>query len=121
MLLVAKEPCGHGIDGLNFHHLVEKYYGPSATTSQSHSGIINFLLANGVVGTLLLVIFLGSLVRLGWLGFYRRDSLPGFFLTMLVLGFFFRGMWDDIWRDSMLEEFAFLTMFLFCWCRGIHV
>ncbi|TCP13083.1 O-antigen ligase-like membrane protein [Crenobacter luteus] len=116
--LILREPLGQGIAGDNFHRLVERYYGESKTTSQSHSGVINFALANGIPGLLLWLLLLGALVYAGGRAFYRDGLVPGLFLMMLVLSYAGRSLIDDVLRDHMLEMFFFLTMLLLALCRA---
>lgn len=109
--LILKEPMGNGLRGDNFHRLVERYFGPT-TTTQSHSGMINFALAVGIPGLLMWLAILGCLARVGWLQFFRRGSIPGLFLLVYVISTGMRSVVDDIWRDHMLEQFFFFSAFL---------
>ncbi|SMF02331.1 O-Antigen ligase [Pseudogulbenkiania subflava DSM 22618] len=117
-LLVLKEPLGQGIAGDNFHRMVERHYGESKTTSQSHSGLINFALANGIPGLLMWLIVLAYLMYCGFRAFYHDGLVPGLFLSMLVLSYAGRSLIDDVLRDHMLEMFFFLSMMLLSLCHG---
>lgn len=109
--LILKEPLGNGLHGDNFHRLVERYFGPT-TTTQSHSGMINFALAVGIPGLLMWLAILGYLARIGWVQFFRYGRMPGLFLMVYVFSTGMRSMVDDIWRDHMLEQFFFFSAFL---------
>ncbi|TDR80767.1 O-antigen ligase family protein [Paludibacterium purpuratum] len=113
--LMLKEPWGQGLRGDNFHLLVAKYYGPT-TTTQSHSGMINFALANGIPGMVLWLVILGWLTAIGLHRFYRYRRAAGLCLAIFVMGMTLRGLVDDIWRDHMLEMFFFFCGLLLTLC-----
>jgi hypothetical protein len=113
--LVLQEPWGQGLRADNFHQLVARYFG-NTTTSQSHSGMINFALANGLPGLLLWLMILAGLIGIGGRSFYREGKIAGLFLMAFVLGFAMRSVFDDIWRDHMLEMFFFFCAVLLSLC-----
>ncbi|BEV73153.1 hypothetical protein THUN1379_26350 [Paludibacterium sp. THUN1379] len=113
--MVLKEPLGMGWYAENFHRAVEKYYGYT-TTTQSHSGMINFTLSNGIPGFILWLMLLGWLIGYGLRHFYQRKMISGLALAIFVMGMTMRGFFDDIWRDHMLEMFFFISGFLLMLC-----
>ncbi len=115
--IVAKEPLGIGIASDNFHRLVEKYYQEPSTTSQSHSGLLNFTLAAGIPGLILWLCIIGYLLKRGWVCFYRHKKTAGLFLIMFVFGFAVRSIFDDVLRDHMLEIFFFFSALLLALCE----
>jgi O-antigen ligase len=107
--LMLKEPIGQGYSKSNFHQLVERYYGPAESTSQAHSGLINFGLAYGIPGLLIWLALMGALVWHGGRVFYRERRMAGLFLMVFVVSFTLRSLIDDILRDHMREMFFFFT------------
>lgn len=116
--LIKQEPWGRGIYGYNFHQMVEQYFGKSSTTSQSHSGLINWTIANGILGTVLLLVIVSQVLVIAARSFYRDGKSQGLILMMLIIGFLTRSLVDDVWRDSMLEELFFLVGLLLVLCSA---
>ncbi|GGY16619.1 hypothetical protein GCM10011289_19910 [Paludibacterium paludis] len=114
--LVAKEPLGIGIGNDNFHRLVEKHFQEPSTTTQSHSGLLNFTFAAGIPGLLLWLMLIFSFAATGWNSFYREKKVVGLFLLMFILGFTSRSVFDDVLRDHMLEMFTFFSCLLLVIC-----
>lgn len=116
--LIAHEPLGQGISGDNFLRLSEHYYGPSAGTSQAHSGLINFTIANGIPGIVLLVAVFGWLAYRGFSAFYHNGNVAGLFLLIFTLGFIGRSVLDDVLRDHMFEMFFLISGLLLHLCQS---
>lgn len=113
--LIGREPLGQGLDNDVFHFLVDKHFGPT-TTTQSHSGLINFTLNHGLPGLILWLLLLGQLFLLGVRAFYQEGKIPGLYLMLLILALFFRGIINNTWQRHHLEESFFLCAFFVAAC-----
>lgn len=108
--LMAERPLGVGFGRNAFGHAVEKKYG--IRTAHSHSGIIDLGVGVGVLGVALWLVFLGTLLRLGYRGLRKSHSFPALVLLFLTTGYSFRMLVDSTIRDHMLQMFLFLAAFL---------
>lgn len=66
---IAEHPWGLGFDPDVFGRYVTERFGIPQGISSSNSGLIDFALANGIVGLGLLLILAGSLMLCGWRAF----------------------------------------------------
>jgi hypothetical protein len=114
--LIGQEPWGQGIRGDNYHRLVSKYFGKT-TTTQSHSGMVNFTLALGIPGMILWLAILSQLVLIGGRSFYLEGKIPGLFLMIFVIGVTVRSMLDNVWADHIMEQFFFFCAFFLALCH----
>ena len=75
----------------------------------SHSGVVDFFIANGLPGLLLWFAFLLSLTVLGWTTFTGANMALGLMLIFLISGFFSRSLVDSNIRDHVLQQFLFMV------------
>jgi len=75
----------------------------------SHSGVVDFFIANGLPGLLLWFAFLISLTVLGWTTFTGANMALGLMLIFLISGFFSRSLVDSNIRDHVLQQFLFMV------------
>lgn len=102
---VASHPWGLGYGGDAFGRWVKERWGIEGAVS-SHSGWLDFLLANGLPGGLLLAAFAWALIRWGWHSWQSGHPF-GLALIFFVLHYFFRGAIDGIFYGSRLTGAAF--------------
>lgn len=111
--LVFDNPWGTGYNRLAYGAGIDhKYQMNGAYRAHSHSGVIDFTIANGVVGLILWLGFLGSLFYVGWQTFRNGQIGLGLTLMFLVSGFMVRSIVDSNIRDHVLQQFIFLAMIL---------
>jgi len=111
---VADHPLGLGYGADAFGRYVHERFGISGMVS-SHSGWIDFALANGIVGLVLFLAFAAALVRRGWLSFLT-GSPAGAALALLVIHFVGRALIDGNLAGSRLTGFALLAGALWAMC-----
>lgn len=105
-------PMGTGFNRNAFFDTLDREYHLNGTVrgGHSHSGIVDFMIANGIPGAILWLVFLASCAWVGW-GMVRRGSVAqGLTVVFLVTGFFNRGLVDSNIRDHVLQQFLFLLM-----------
>lgn len=112
VLLVRDQPLGSGFSRSAFgDRIVQKY---TAATSlegaHSHSGIVDFAIANGLPGLFLWFAFMAALIWLGWRAYRSGNVASGLMLVFLVTGFLGRSLVDSTLRDHMLQQFMFLAL-----------
>lgn len=114
MLLVGENPFGTGFNRNAFGDGIDSKYdmGGSFRGGHSHSGLIDFVIANGVPGLVLWLVFLGILFYAGWSAFIKGRMAVGLVLMFIVSGFFNRSLVDSNIRDHMLQQFMFLSMLI---------
>lgn len=112
LVLVKEYPLGTGYNRNAFGDGIDRKYDMGGTYrgGHSHSGLIDFAIANGIPGLLLWLAFLGSLFYAGWSAFMMGSIAPGLTLMFIVSGFFSRSIVDSNLRDHMLQQFMFLAM-----------
>lgn len=106
---IAKHPMGIGYTRHAFGDAV-RLDNPEFVHAHSHSGILDFTISNGILGTALWLGFLFSTLFFGWSAFHREHNPSGLILFLIVSGFLTRSIVDSNIRDHMLEQFMFLTM-----------
>ena len=84
----------------------------------SHSGIVDFFIANGVPGLLLWFAFLLSITVLGWKTFAGANMALGLMLIFLISGFFSRSLVDSNIRDHVFQQFLFMAGIFATLCAG---
>ena len=112
MLLIAENPLGRGFHRSAFGRaLMEKYSVSEVHSLQSHSGIIDFTVATGIPGGILLYGLFLLMFIYGLKSSVKSPSLiiPGLGLALLVTDFGFRSIVDSILRDHMFEMFMFIS------------
>lgn len=117
--LTLDKPWGSGYNRSAFGDRIDEKYHPEGGSrgGHSHSGVVDFAIANGFVGIFLYCIFLASIFKIGWVAFSRSNVALGVAIMCLVSGFFGRGILDSNIRDHMLQQFLFMAM-LFCSLAG---
>lgn len=113
-LLIVENPLGYGFNRNIFGiALADKYNIDKEHISSihSHSGLIDFTMATGIPGGLLLYTFFVLLTLYGLKMSIKSPYLilPGFGLTLLVINFATRSVLDSVLRDHMFEMFMFLA------------
>jgi heptosyltransferase-3 len=106
--LVAEHPLGLGFSRTAFGEGLFAKYG-EGHGGHSHSGLLDFTIANGIPGLLLWIAFLSVIIRDSWRRFFSRGNPYAPLLLFLVAGFLVRSVVDSNMRDHMLEQFMFLV------------
>lgn len=112
MKLVMDQPWGTGFNRNAFGDGIDRKYnlGGSCRGAHSHSGLIDFAIANGLPGLVLWLAFLASLAWAGWRAFSGDQMAMGLILMFLVSGFLGRSIVDSNLRDHILQQFLMLTV-----------
>lgn len=113
---IADHPLGMGYGANAFGRYVQERFAIPGAIS-SHSGWIDFALANGIIGLLLFLALAISLIRRGLLSFLAGNP-AGAALALLVLHFVCRGLLDGILTGSRLTGFALVAGGLWAICRA---
>ncbi len=113
--LISDRPMGSGYNRNAFGDGVDRKYEQQgrARGGHAHSGVIDFTIANGVVGLMLWIGFLGSVFYVGWQTFRGDQVAQGLTLMFLVSGFMGRSIVDSNIRDHVLQQFFFLAMLFY--------
>lgn len=111
-LLILEHPMGTGYNRNAFGDGIDRKYEMNGVYrgGHSHSGLVDFAIANGIPGLLLWLSFLGALFYTGWVAFMQGQIAPGLTLMFIVSGFLSRSVVDSNIRDHMLQQFMFLAM-----------
>jgi hypothetical protein len=107
---MAEHPLGLGYGSDAFGRYALELGGTKGLVS-SHSGWVDFVLANGIPGLLLLLLLFGVVVRRGWFA-YRVNSPVGLALMFVVLNFAMRSLLDGHLFGSRFVGFAFVAAVL---------
>lgn len=112
--LVVDNPWGTGYNRLAYGAGIDRKYQMNGTyRAHSHSGIIDFTIANGLVGLALWLGFLGALFYMGLQTFRGEQVGLGLALMFLISGFLGRSIVDSNIRDHILQQFFFLAMLFY--------
>lgn len=112
--LVIDNPWGTGYNRLAYGAGIDRKYQMNGTyRAHSHSGVIDFTIANGLVGLALWLGFLGALFYVGWQTFRGEQIGLGLALMFLISGFLGRSIVDSNIRDHVLQQFFFLAIMLY--------
>lgn len=112
--LVVDNPWGTGYDRLAYGAGIDRKYQMNGTyRAHSHSGIVDFTIANGLVGLALWLSFLGALFYVGVQTFRGEQVGLGLVLMFIISGFLGRSMVDSNIRDHILQQFFFLIMLFY--------
>lgn len=115
-----ENPLGSGMNRNAFFDGLDRKY-PSAGVvrgGHSHSGLVDFFIANGLPGLILWLAFLLSLTLLGWRTCSGANMALGLMLIFLNSGFFSRSLVDSNIRDHVLQQFLFMAMLLATLCAA---
>ena len=108
--LSLRYPMGTGFNRNAFSDTLDRDYQLNGLIrgGHSHSGIVDFMVANGIPGALLWLAFLASCAWVGWRMVREGNVAQGLTVVFLVTGFFNRGLVDSNIRDHVLQQFLFL-------------
>lgn len=107
---IGQAPLGLGYGADAFGRYVAQRYGVTGFVS-SHSGWIDFTLANGIPALLLLLALSGFLAIRGW-GAFRAGNIAGFALCLTVINYIGRCAMDGYLTGSRLTAFALMMAVL---------
>jgi len=113
---IQHQPLGYGYGLGGFGRYLEEAYGLKGAVS-SHSGILDFTLANGLPGLALLLVFCALLLRRGWLSWMNGNPW-GLALVLTLTNYFFRILLDGHFGGFRLKMFALLVGIL-CWMAKV--
>lgn len=115
-ILIQEHPLGTGYNRNAFGDGIDRKYEMQGAYrgGHSHSGLIDFTIANGLPGLLLWLVFLGVLFSAGWAAFMRGQVGPSLTLMFIVSGFLSRSIVDSNLRDHVLQQFMLLAMIFAC-------
>lgn len=112
--LVVENPMGLGYNRLAFGAGIDaKYHMNGEFRAHSHSGVLDFAIANGWIGLTIWLAFLLSLFVAGWHAFRADQVSIGLILMFLVSGFMGRSLVDSNIRDHVLQQFMFMVMLFY--------
>ncbi|SDI49286.1 O-antigen ligase family protein [Propionivibrio dicarboxylicus] len=106
---IALYPLGLGYGHKALGWAVERSYGVSTGLESSHSGLIDFTLANGIPGLVLWLALTAALTLAGWRGFRQYGSPAGLMLTLSVIAYLVRCLLDGHLSGFRLEMYAFFV------------
>jgi hypothetical protein len=106
---IVAHPLGVGFDRSAFGQAMRQSYPEYRSTSDCHSGILDFTLGAGLPGLALWLAFLGILGAHGCRAFFVRGNPAGLLLLFVIAGFFSRSVLDSNFRNHTLEQFMFLV------------
>lgn len=108
--LSLRYPMGTGFNRNAFSDTLDRDYQLNGLIrgGHSHSGIVDFMIANGIPGAILWLAFLASCAWVGWAMVRQGKVAQGLTVVFLVTGFFNRGLVDSNIRDHVLQQFLFL-------------
>lgn len=108
--MISEYPLGTGYDRNAFRRALMKHYGvEGSSTGHSHAGLMDFTLATGIPGGLLLVAALSMAIAFGWRRWRLNGDAAGLALALFVSSYLLRAAVDGIVRDHMLEQAMFVT------------
>ena len=115
-----ERPFGSGLNRSGFFDGLDRKYQMNGALrgGHSHSGIVDFFIANGVPGLLLWFAFLLSITVLGWKTFAGANMALGLMLIFLISGFFSRSLVDSNIRDHVFQQFLFMAGIFATLCAG---
>lgn len=116
-----ENPLGTGLNRNAFFDGLDRKYQMNGAIrgGHSHSGVVDFFIANGLPGLLLWFAFLLSLTVLGWRTFAGTHMALGLMLIFLISGFFSRSLVDSNIRDHVLQQFLFMVAMFASLCAAV--
>lgn len=110
-LLVLDNPLGFGYNRNAFGDALDQKYqrGGLSRGGHSHSGFLDFAIANGIPGALLWLTYLISICSLGFKELRCGNVWLGAFILIYVSGFFCRSLVDSVLRDHYFQQFMFIN------------
>lgn len=105
---LLEHPLGRGYGSDAFGRLVAENYGSKGGIS-SHNGWLDFALANGIPGLILLLAVGGALCRQSWRAFRSGTGFGGLALCFCTAGYFLRCSIEGHFTTSRLMGFALVA------------
>ncbi len=105
---IQRYPLGLGYGHKAFGWAVNRSYQVHTGIESSHSGLLDFTLANGIPGVLLWIALSAALIVSGWRAFRDQQSPMGLLLVFTVLAYFVRCIVDGHLSGFRLEMYALL-------------
>ncbi len=105
---LAEHPLGRGYGSNAFGRYLAEKYGIQGAVS-SHSGWLDFALANGIPGLILLLAFSATLCHRGWKSFVEDTGTAGLALAFLTVAYLSRCLIDGQITASKLMAFALVS------------
>jgi hypothetical protein len=102
-------PLGLGYGHQAFGWAVNRSYNVQTGLESSHSGLLDFTLANGVPGLILWLALSGALIGTGWRAFRKEGSPTGLILAFSVVAYLLRCLLDGHLSGFRLEMYALLV------------
>jgi O-antigen ligase len=106
---IERYPLGLGYGHKAFGWAVNRSYGLQTGHESSHSGLLDFTLANGIPGLILWLALSGALIAAGWKGFSKNESTIGLLLAFTVIAYLVRCLFDGHLSGFRLEMYALLV------------
>ncbi len=106
---IQRYPLGLGYGHKAFGWAVNHSYNVETGHESSHSGLLDFTLANGIPGLLLWLALSAALIRSGWHAFRDRHSPAGLMLAFTVIAYLVRCLIDGHLSGFRLEMYALLV------------
>lgn len=106
---IARYPLGLGYGHQAFGWAVNRSYNLQTGHESSHSGLLDFTLANGIPGLVLWLVLSGALIITGWRAFRKDGSSAGLMLAFTVVAYFVRCLVDGHISGFRLEMYALLV------------
>lgn len=108
---LLEQPLGRGYGSNAFGRYLDEKYGIRGAIS-SHSGWLDFALANGVPGLVLLLAMSAALCVQSWKAFVGNTGVGGLALAFLTISYISRCMFDGLMSTSKLMAFALVSAVL---------
>lgn len=106
---IQRYPLGLGYGHKAFGWAVNRSYNVQSGLESSHSGLLDFTLANGIPGLLLWLALSGALMASGWRAFRKTGSPYGLMLVFTVAAYLLRCLLDGHLSGFRLEMYALLV------------
>jgi hypothetical protein len=108
---LAEHPLGRGYGSNAFGRYLAEKYGVQGAVS-SHSGWLDFALANGIPGLVLLLALSAALCIRGWQSFVNNTGIGGLALAFVTIAYISRCLIDGQISTSKLMAFALVSAVL---------
>ncbi|MDK9715619.1 MAG: O-antigen ligase family protein [Sulfuritalea sp.] len=105
---LAEYPLGRGYGSNAFGRYLTEKYGILGAIS-SHSGWLDFAMANGIPGLVLLLAASAALYVRGWKSFVNNTGVGGLALAFLTTSYISRCMFDGLMSTSKLMAFFLVS------------
>ncbi len=106
---IERYPLGLGYGHKAFGWAINRSYNLQTGHESSHSGLLDFTLANGIPGLILWLALSAALTHSGWRTFRRNDSATGLLLAFTVIAYLVRCLFDGHLSGFRLEMYALLV------------